>query len=222
MQVTNVLSPQDNINLARESVNKEPENSLIASSPDLNIPKDEEVFEAFTKGDISALGMLYDRYGLLVYRLIYRMLKNSQEAEDLTQEIFLNLQVKSKFNPERGSFYTYLMTLTRSRTIDRLRSKRSQGRFWQNIGKLKDSIEQQKSYSPMEVVSNEEISIQVRNALQHLSPNQRQILELSYYEGLSQSEIAKRINIPLGTVKTHSRRGLIQLRKNLHNLVNSK
>ncbi|WP_237743586.1 sigma-70 family RNA polymerase sigma factor [Pleurocapsa sp. PCC 7319] len=201
-------------------MNKEPDNSLIANSPDPNIPKDEEVFEAFTQGDISALGMLYDRYGLLVYRLIYRMLNNSQEAEDLTQEIFLNLQVKSKFNPERGSFYTYLMTLTRSRTIDRLRSKRSQGRFWQNIGKLKDSIEQQKSDSPMEVVSTEEISTQVRNALQHLSPNQRQILELSYYEGLSQSEIAKRINIPLGTVKTHSRRGLIQLRKNLHNLVN--
>ena len=222
MQVTNFLFPQaqNNIDLAQKSVNIEPDNSLIANSTDLNKPTDEKIFEAFTKGDISALGMLYDRYGLLVYRLIYRMLKNSQEAEDLTQEIFLNLQVKSRFDPQRGSFYTYLMTLTRSRTIDRLRSKRSTGRFWQNIGKLKDSIEQHKSDSPMEVVSTEEISTQVRNALQHLSPNQRQILELSYYEGLSQSEIAKRLNIPLGTVKTHSRRGLLQLRKNLHNLVN--
>ncbi len=220
MQVTNFLSPQDTIDVARERVNKEPDNSSIANSRDLNMPTDEEVFEAFTKGDVSALGVLYDRYGLLVYRLIYRMLKNSQEAEDLTQEIFLNLQVKSKFNPQRGSFYTYLMTLTRSRTIDRLRSKRSKGRFWQNIGKLNDSIEQQKPDSPMEVVSTEEISTQVRNALQHLSPNQRQVLELFYYEGLSQSEIAKRLNIPLGTVKTHSRRGLIQLRKNLHDLVN--
>lgn len=218
MQVTNFLS-QDNINLARESVNKEPDNSSLANRPELNKPTDEEMFEAFTKGDISALGMLYDRYGLLVYRLIYRMLKNSQEAEDLTQEIFLNLQVKSKFDPQRGSFYTYLMTFTRSRTIDRLRSKRSKGRFWQNIGKLNDSIEQHKSNSPMEVVSTEEISNQVKNALQYLSPHQCQVLELSYYEGLSQSEIAKRLNIPLGTVKTHSRRGLIQLRKNLHNLV---
>ena len=146
------------------------------------------------------------------------MLKNAQEAEDLTQEIFLNLQVKSKFDPQRASFYTYLMTLTRSRAIDRLRSRRSKGRFWQNIGKLKDLVAQQKSDSPMEVVSMEEISNQVRNALQHLSSNQRQVLELSYYEGLSQSEIAERLNIPLGTVKTHSRRGLIQLRKNLHNL----
>ena len=222
MQVTNFLSSkaQNNIDLAQESVNIEPDNSSIANSTDLHQPADEKVFELFTQGDISALGLLYDRYGLLVYRLIYRMLNNAQEAEDLTQEIFLNLQVKSKFNPQRGSFYTYLMTITRSRAIDRLRSKNSQGRFWQNIGKLKDSIEQQKSDIPLEVVSTEEISTQVRNALQHLSCNQRQILELSYYEGLSQSEIAKRLNIPLGTVKTHSRRGLIQLRKNLHNLVN--
>ena len=220
MQVTNCLSTQDIIDLARGCVNKEPEDLLIANSIDLNKTSDEEAFEAFTQGDISALGVLYDRYGLLVYRLIYRMLNNPQEAEDLTQEIFLNLQVKSKFDPQRGSFYTYLMTLTRSRTIDRLRSKRSKGRFWQNIGKLKDSIPQQKFDSPMEFASTEEISNQVRNALQNLSPQQRQILELSYYEGLTQSEIAKRLNIPLGTVKTHSRRGLIKLRKNLSNLVN--
>lgn len=190
------------------------------NNADLSCQTDEEIFAAFTRGDTSALGAIYDRYGLLVYRLIYRMLNNSQEAEDLTQEIFLNLQLSPKFDPRRGSFYTYLMMLARSRTIDRLRSKRSQGRFWQNIGKLKDSIEQQKSDSPMEIVSIEERSIQVKNALQDLSPNQRQVLELSYYEGLSQSEIAKRLNIPLGTVKTHSRRGLLQLRKNLHNLLN--
>ena len=199
-------------------MNIESNRSLIASSPNLNKLTDEQVFKAFTEGDVSALGMLYDRYGLLVYRLNYRMLKNAQEAEDLAQEIFLNLQVKSKFNPQRGSFYTYLMILTRSKAIDRLRSKRSKGRLWQNICKLKDSVAQQKIDSPMEVVSMEEISTQVRNALQHLSSNQRQVLELSYYEGLTQLEISQRINIPLGTVKTHSRRGLIQLRKNLHNL----
>ncbi len=127
---------------------------------------DEEVFTAFTRGDVSALGKLYDRYGLLVYRLIYRMLNNSQEAEDLTQEIFLNLQVSAKFDPQRGSFYTYLMMLTRSRAIDRLRSKHYRGSFWQNTGKLKDSIEQQKSDSPMEIVSIEERSTFVLNQKQ--------------------------------------------------------
>lgn len=211
----------DNINLAR-FVNKETDDLPLTNSPYSNKLTDEAVFEVFTQGDISALGVLYDRYGLLVYRLVYRMLNNAQEAEDLTQEIFLNLQIKSKFDFQRGSFYTYLMTVTRSRAIDHLRSRNSKGRFWQNIGKLKDSIEQQKSDSPMEVVSIEEISTQVRNALQHLSPERRKVLELSYYEGLSQSQIAKRLNIPLGTVKTYSRRGLIQLRKNLYHLVNQK
>ena len=189
-------------------------------SEKMNEVTDEAVFNAFVRGDVDALGILYDRYGLLVYRLIYRMLNNAQEAEDLTQEIFLSLQVNAKFDPKRGSFYTYLMMLTRSRTIDRLRSKTSKGKFWQNIKGLKSSIEPKKLVSPLERASREERSIQVRNALQNLSANQRQVLQLSYYEGLSQSEIAKRLNIPLGTVKTHSRRGLLKLRKNLHNLVN--
>ncbi|MEM9273143.1 MAG: sigma-70 family RNA polymerase sigma factor [Cyanobacteria bacterium P01_F01_bin.143] len=181
---------------------------------------DEAIFANFIRGDSSALGILYDRYGLLVYRLIYRMLNNSSEAEDLTQEIFLSLQEKPKYNPERGSFYTYLMMLTRSRTIDKIRSKRSQGNLLQNLGKMKDLIGKENKANPLEIASTQEREIQVKNALAYLSDNQRQILELSYYEGLSQSEIAERLNIPLGTVKTHSRRGLIKLRKNLQNLVN--
>ena len=181
---------------------------------------DEAIFAAFIRGDSSALGTLYDRYGLLVYRLIYRMLNNTAEAEDLTQEIFLSLQEKPNYNPQRGSFYTYLMMLTRSRTIDRLRSKRSQGNLLQNLGKMKDAINQENKVNPIEIASAEEREIKVRKALEYLSDNQRQILELSYYEGLSQSEIADRLKIPLGTVKTHSRRGLLKLKKNLQNLVN--
>jgi len=108
MQVTKFLHLENITNLAKESVNIEPDNSLTIKSGDRNQVTDEEVFAAFTRGDISALGVLYDRYGLLVYRLIYRMLNNCQESEDLTQEIFLSLQVKTKFDPQRGSFYTYL------------------------------------------------------------------------------------------------------------------
>ncbi|HHP7231439.1 MAG TPA: sigma-70 family RNA polymerase sigma factor [Xenococcaceae cyanobacterium] len=187
---------------------------------DVGTKTDEAIFAAFKGGDSNALGTIYDRYGLLVYRLIYRMLHNSQEAEDLTQEIFLSLQERPNYNPQRGSFYNYLMMLTRSRTIDRLRTKRSQGKFWQNKGKMKDLLAKHNSVNPIESVLNNERTIQVRKALESLSCQQRQILELSYYEGLSQSAIAKRLNLPLGTVKTHSRRGLLKLRQNLSNLVN--
>ena len=192
---------------------------MVNADVETKTPTDEAVFAAFKRGDSDALATIYDRYGLLVYRLIYRMLNNYQEAEDLTQEIFLNLQERPNYNPERGSFYTYLMMLTRSRTIDRLRSKRSQGNFWQNPGKIKDLVNKPNSVNPIDVAAIEERANNVRQALESLSFNQRQILELSYYEGLSQSQIAKCLNLPLGTVKTHSRRGLLQLRKNLHNLV---
>ena len=181
---------------------------------------DEAVFAAFKGGDSDALRIIYDRYGLLVYRLVYRMVNNYQEAEDLTQEIFLSLQERPNYDPKRGSFYTYLMMLTRSRTIDCLRAKRSQGNFWQNPGKIKDLLNKRNSVHPIDLAAIEERANKLKEALNSLSSNQRQILELSYYEGLSQSAIAKRLDLPLGTVKTHSRRGLLQLRKNLRNLVN--
>lgn len=193
---------------------------MIDADVETKIISDEEVFTAFKGGDNNALKIIYDRYGLLVYRLIYRMLNNSQEAEDLTQEIFLSLQERSNYDPNRGSFYTYLMMVSRSRTIDRLRARRSQKKFWQNTLKRADLISKHYSINPIDTVSIEERATRVKQALANLSPNQRQILELAYYEGLSQSEIAKQLNLPLGTVKTHSRRGLIKLRKNLNNLVN--
>ena len=215
-----VISTRAIINLSNKSVIKTDCDLCQVSNTEIEKTTDEAIFAAFIKGDSSALGTLYDRYGLLVYRLIYRMLKNSSEAEDLTQEIFLSLQEKPNYNPQRGSFYTYLMILTRSRTIDRLRSKRSQGNLLHNLGRMKNLIGKQNDANPMEIASAEEREIQVKNALEYLSANQRQILELSYYEGLSQSEIAARLKIPLGTVKTHSRRGLLKLKENLQNFVN--
>ncbi len=221
MQTANFWDWQKIVSLSHKRVQKTEPNVFEVINADVETKTDEAIFAAFKEGDSTALGTIYDRYGLLVYRLVYRMLNNSQEAEDLTQEIFLSLQERPNYNPQRGSFYTYLMMLTRSRAIDRLRAKRSQGKFWQDVGKMKDLVGRPNSLNPIESVSIKERATQVRKALESLSSNQRQILELSYYEGLSQSEIAKRLNLPLGTVKTHSRRGLLKLRKNLHNLVNS-
>ena len=220
MELTHLLSANNSINLSNQYVNHQHNNSIFMGKSGLQNKSDEEVFFAFKKGNQLALEIIYDRYGAVVYRVIYKMLNNRQEAEDLTQEIFILLQENCNFNPQKGSFYTYLMMLTRSRTIDRLRSKNSQGKFWQNIGKLKDLISFSESNNLLENISINERAIEVKKALQNLSAIQRQILELSYYEGLSQSDIAKRLQIPLGTVKTHSRRGLLKLRQNLTNLLN--
>ncbi|NET58389.1 MAG: sigma-70 family RNA polymerase sigma factor [Symploca sp. SIO2E6] len=185
----------------------------------LTLQTDEAVFATFKEGNINALGILYDRYGLIVYRLANKMLSNPQEAEDLTQEIFLNLQSRPHYQQQRGSFYSYLMMLTRSQAIDRLRRKSSWWRRWQNLGNMTE-LKSEPSFSlPLEKISTDERAKRVNEALQELSTNQRQVLELAYYEGLSHSQIAQRLNLPLGTVKTHCRRGLLKLRQTLRDWV---
>lgn len=178
---------------------------------------DIELFRALKGRQPSALGILYDRYGSLVYGLALRVLKNSQEAEDLTQEIFLNLWHKGKYDPARGSLSSYLTILTRSRAIDKLRSRNTSFKFierWSQVISTQPGV-----HTPIEQADLKERSQYVRDALTQLSQHQRQVLEMAYYEGLSQSEIAKELDIPLGTVKTWARQGLLKLRKTLQDLI---
>lgn len=177
---------------------------------------DIELFHAIKARQSSALGILYDRYGSLVYGLALRVLKNSQEAEDLTQEIFLNLWHKGNYNPARGSLSSYLTILTRSRAIDKLRSRNTNLKF---LERWSQNMTTQTSHTPYEQVALQERSQYVRDALVQLPENHRQVLEMSYYEGLSQSEIAKKLDIPLGTVKTWARQGLLKLRQPLQKLI---
>lgn len=172
--------------------------------------------EAVQKGDSLALGILYSRYGAVVYRLALRVLQRPQDAEDLTQEIFLGLEKSTQYNQKRGSLLNFLLTLTRSRALNRIRQGQSQDRLLQRC---------QHHHSldvpdlPMENATLAELSQRVASALETLPPNQRQVLELAYYQGLSQSEITQQLQIPLGTVKTRSRQGLLKLKNLLQDLV---
>ena len=183
------------------------------SSDSSSIPTDAELFEAMQAQQHSALAALYDRYSSLVYRLALRILLNPQEAEDLTQEIFLKLWRSSTYDVNRGSLSSFLTTLTRSRAIDRLRSRSSTLKSLQRWGTTMTA--QPPPMNPFEAASIHQRSEHVRSALADLPDKYRQILELAYYEGLSQSEIAARLEIPLGTVKSWSRQGLLTLRKTL-------
>ena len=173
---------------------------------------DADLIEALRSGDTKELGLLYDRYGGLVYGLAMRILGNLHEAEDLTQEIFLKLHQGGTYNPQRGSLATYLTTLTRSRAIDRLRSRSNRRQI---LTRWQCDMANSSSNLPVEQLSLQERREQVRQALAQLSDSQRQVLELSYYEGLSQSEIAQRLQKPLGTVKSWARKGLLNLRDRL-------
>lgn len=192
-----------------DSVNDRPANQLLRS--------DAELFHLLRAGDTTALGILYDRYSSLVYSLALRVLANPQEAEDLTQEVFLTFWRSSNYNPARGSLSSFLTTLTRSRAIDRLRSRGTVLKFLQRWSETMTT--DTSSPTPFEVASLNQRSHYVRNALAQLPDNHRQVLEMAYYEGLSQSEIARTLNIPLGTVKTWARQGLLTLRKNLKDFI---
>jgi RNA polymerase sigma-70 factor, ECF subfamily len=177
---------------------------------------DAEVFQALRDGESYGMAILYDRYGEVVYRLGLRILHNPQEAEDLTQEVFLLLNRTVAYDPKRGSMCAFLLTITRTRAIDRLRKVRSQQQFIQKWGRIEPIISLR---TPMENAASMEVSSRVKDALSTLPDNQRQILEMAYYDGHSQSEISQNLHIPLGTVKTRSRQGLLKLRNILKDLV---
>ncbi len=177
---------------------------------------DTEVYEALVSLDISALGILYERYGEVVYRFALRILNNSQEAEDLTQEVFLTLWRNKAYDPKRGSLLAFLNTLTRSKSIDRYRQRQAQWRSLERLGKTNSSEPQSDLMNKL--VLNE-TSRQVQEAMTKLSQNQRAVLEMAYFDGFSQSEIAERLKIPLGTVKTHKRNALLKLRQILNDAV---
>ena len=179
----------------------------------LSVQTDAQLYLALKAGQTAALGILYDRHAGLVYGIALKVLENPQEAEDLTQDIFLNFVKIGSYEPSRGSLRTYLAILTRSRAVDRVRS-RSNAR--ELLKKWERSTESETATdSLLEKVSRSEQSQEVKAALAQLSDEQQQILQMAYYDGLSQSEIANQLEIPLGTVKARARRGLLKLRQAL-------
>ncbi|MEM7579530.1 MAG: sigma-70 family RNA polymerase sigma factor [Mastigocoleus sp.] len=183
-----------------------------SDSSEVSSNSDEALFEALKTGDSSALAVLFNRHGRLVYGLALKILGNSQEAEDLTQEIFLNFWRKASSNPDCRFFVRYLVTITRSRSIDKLRARKRQLKLVETWGQTMTTQDKPEP-SPIEKATFAERSQRVINALSQLPQKQRQVIELAYNQGLSHSEIAKHLDIPLGTVKTCTRQGLIKLKR---------
>jgi RNA polymerase sigma-70 factor, ECF subfamily len=176
-------------------------------------PTDKQLFQDLKAGQTSALNALYQRYAPIVYGLALQILKESQEAEDVTQDIFISLWKSDAYDPTRGSLGSYLTTLTRSRSIDKLRSRGRKLKFLERWGQIMPLDTGPSSL--MEQVSFRERSERVREALSQIPENQRQALELVYFGGYSQVEIAQQYQVPLGTVKSWLRLGLVKLRQQL-------
>jgi RNA polymerase sigma-70 factor, ECF subfamily len=186
-------------------------NSMLTDESDLL------VLTALRQGDTNALGIIYDRYGTAVYRLALKMLTNATEAEDLTQEVFLAFwRGVDKYDIDRGTLILFLLTITRSRALNRLKQQGSQHNLSQRVGTYLPRTDRNPG---MESVALSELRERMSLALQQLPTAQKQVLEMGYYQDKSQSEIAQELDLPLGTVKTRSRQGLLKLRQFLQDLV---
>ena len=156
-----------------------------------------------------SLEELYDACGGAVYRLALRLCRDRQEAEDLCHDVFLRYWQQGRYDPSRGPVQAYLLLMTRSMALNRLNQRKNR---WDLLQRWSHQLFPAAGGSPQEAAEDDELAVRVRGALGEISADQRQVLELAYYEGLSQSAIGERLQLPLGTVKTRSRQGLIRLR----------
>lgn len=191
------LSPRS-INDASRSLRNDSESS----------ESDDSLLRRVNENDSIAMTKLFDRYAGMVYSVAVRVLRDAGRAEDLLQDVFFQLWRKPEsFVSSRGSLGAWLLVVTRNRAIDVLRRRRPM-----------ESVDDYPLASTISFASEVEqgaMMQKVRKALAMLPSEQRNALELAYFEGLSQTEISERTGDPLGTVKTRMRLGLISLRKAL-------
>lgn len=180
-----------------------------------------ELLAAVRLGDRTAFRALYDRFGSELLALCERILRQRADAEDAVAEVFWEVwKRRDRYDVTRGPARPYLMTLARSRAIDRLRSHSARPEVRADSGwrvNEQDSLAG-RSPEPDESASQGETRVRIVAAIAELDVRQREAMELAYYEGLSHQQIAERLGAPLGTVKTHIRRGLKKLRYALQGL----
>ena len=170
------------------------------------------LLQAIARGDEASLARLYDQYRVILFGLLVRILNSREEAEDVLQEVFLQVWRRAgDYDEQRGKPFTWLVTLTRSRAIDRLRVLSARQRLATSVAQDQPA---EASDALKETVRSEQKDI-VRQALAELPEEQRRTLLLAYFEGLTQTEIAAKLNSPLGTVKTRMRSAMTKLRETL-------
>lgn len=176
---------------------------------------DEKLMLQVAEGSRPAFAALYDRFCTPLYSLALKMLSNEAEAQDLLQEVFLSVWNKAAtFRAEKGSAFGWVVSQARNRAIDRIRSRKRRGELVEAHG---PELEPSGSVVASSA-QNAELSERgryVRSALEELSVEQRQVLRMAYFEGLTQVEIAEKLAEPLGTIKARAHRGMARLRATL-------
>lgn len=176
--------------------------------------REKQLLRQVAGGDARALSELYDMYHLVIFRQLLGIVKQREEAEDLLQEVFNQIWSKAgTFDPDRGSVYTWMTTMSRNKGLDFLRSKahkRSQKTDYDPDDFILSGIPASDE-TPLDETILAERSHLLKLALQQIPEEQQEVLKIAYFEGYSQSEIADQLGLPLGTIKTRMRQGMIKL-----------
>lgn len=182
-------------------------------------PRDADLVLRMARGDEQALGLLYDRFGTVLYAVASRVVGQQADAEEVVMEAFAQAwREATRFDQARGSVAAWLTMMARSRALDLVRSQSRRERITDTAAREEPAAGPAMSTgfpSPGKTVLDDERKRAVSTALAALSPPQRQAIELAYYDGLSQSEIAEQLKEPLGTIKTRMRLGMQKLRESL-------
>jgi RNA polymerase sigma-70 factor (ECF subfamily) len=186
--------------------------SFVASPVSDEVPLDATLVQSILRQDVNAFEQLYDRHSRSVYALVLRILQQASTAEEVVQDVFLQLwRNAAAYDAQRGPFVPWLLTLARNRALDHLRLKSERQRRRED---QTDEMPPVASAPEYERELDERRCVErVRSSMGSLLPQQKRAIELAYFEGLSHSEIATKLKEPLGTVKSWIRNGLLHLKE---------
>jgi len=196
-----------------EAVSRENDVSAVPDEGQAPSARQQHLLEQVAQGDKQAFSELYDLVSPRVFGLIKRLLRDHAQSEEVTQEVFLEIwQTATRFDPNKGGATTWIFTMAHRRAVDRVRASQSSRDRDVRVGIRDHKVDYDHVAETIEVRLEHE---RVEKAMARLTELQRQAVTLAYYGGLSHSEVAEKLSVPIGTVKTRLRDGMIRLRDEL-------
>jgi RNA polymerase sigma-70 factor (ECF subfamily) len=173
-----------------------------------------ELLRKVGQGDRRSFEQLYERFSGVLFSIAYRMLKSQEAAEDVLQDVFVQIWKKAPlFDPARGRPMTWAVTLTRNKAIDLMRSAQRRSGLHDTMHQENETFSRFDDRSSFDAVASDEMWKLVRDSIKKLSKEQRQAIELAFFASMTQTEIAEHLGEPLGTIKARIRRGMLALRE---------